>query len=63
MLHGRNDNSVTGPDIVEQEVAERMEGLASERRGNRKYATIDPGAGGRRGQGSHVADRATDFIE
>src|ERR1017187_5559937 len=63
MFRRGNDNSITGPHIVEQEVAERMKGLASQRRRDGKCAAIDLCAGGRRGQGSHVADRATDLVK
>src|SRR5438552_17990596 len=63
MLYHRNDDSVAGTDIVQQEVAERMEDLASECRWNRKRATIDFCSRRRCGQGPHVADRAADLVK
>lgn len=63
MLYYRNHNSVTRPDIVQQEVTERVEGFVSYHRCDRECATIDLCPGGRRGQRSNVADGATDFVE
>ena len=50
MLYHRNDDAVASAYIVQQEVAERMEDLATEGRWNRKRAAIDLCSSRRRGQ-------------
>src|SRR5438132_10603532 len=63
VLYQRNDDAVAGPDIVHQKIAKRMEGLTSERCGDREGTAVDLRARGRCSQGSNVADGATDFVE
>ena len=63
MFYCGNDNSVSRPNIVHQEITVRMKGLASYRRRDDKCSAVDLCAGGCCDQGSHVADGATDFIE
>src|SRR5437667_10280701 len=63
VLYHRNDHAVARPDIVQQKITKRMEGLTSERGGDGVRTAVDLRARSRRGQGSHVAEGATDFVE
>jgi hypothetical protein len=48
---------------MQQEVAERMDDLVTQRIWNRKHAAVDDCPSGRRGDGLHVANAATDLME
>src|SRR2546426_1073630 len=51
--HG-DDDAVTRPHVVHQEIRIGMEGLRSQRVGNGEFPTIDLGSGGCGGQSAHV---------
>src|SRR5690349_19172101 len=48
---------------MHEEIAVRMECDRPQRRWNGECVSVDLGSGGSRGQGFHVASRATDLIE
>ena len=48
VFDGRDDDAVAGADVMQEEVAEGMKGLAAERGGDGEGAAIDLDAGGRR---------------
>ena len=56
-------DSVTGAEVVQQEVAERMDDLVPERIRDLERAAVDESAGGRGGDGRGVAGAAADVIE
>src|SRR5438477_11638963 len=59
LRHGDAD-AVTGADVVQQEIAVRMERLVSERLGNGEFPAVDDGARRCGGQRRDVADVAAD---
>src|SRR5262249_10598062 len=56
-------HAIAGPDVVVQEVAERMDEVVAQRLRDGERALVDHGSGGRGGDGAHVADRAPDLDE
>ena len=63
MLRHRHHDAVAGADVVQQEIAERVERLRAERRRDRERAAVDRGAGGGGRQGADVTDSAPDPVE
>src|SRR5258708_183042 len=57
------DNAVPGSHVVQQEVAERVEGLIAQRRRHSELPLVDHGPSGNGGDRRHVADGATDGVE
>ena len=57
------DDAVTGADVVQQEVAERVDDLVAERVGDPQRAAVDPRPRRRGDDGPRVARRAADGVE
>src|SRR5437667_12280298 len=57
------DDAVSGADVVQQEISERMDPLVTQRRRHRELAAVDDGPCGGRRYRSNVADVAADLIE
>src|SRR5206468_7300820 len=57
------DDAVAGADVVQQEVAVRVDDLVAERRGNRQRAPVDAGAHRRGRDRRDVTDGAADRVE
>src|SRR5215831_5813519 len=56
-------NPISGSDVMQKEVAERMEGLVAQSGRHGELSLVDHGSCGYRGEGLHVADGATDGVE
>src|SRR5712691_2766256 len=57
------DDSVPRADVVQEEIAERVDELAAQRRRHGERALVDDGARGRGGDVADVADVAADSVE
>jgi len=59
----RDEYSIPGSDIVQQEITKRMKGFVSYGSGNREGTAINLCAGCCRGHVSHMANFAADSVE
>src|SRR6202022_2742741 len=63
MLEYGNDDAVTGPDVVKEEVAIGMKHLVAQRRRDDEAAAVERPPRRGRGQRAHMAGRASDGVE